>query len=145
MSFWTHITACLSVDTHLPEGINVRDSALVYLTEAPKITGSEGDAHIFVNLLDGYNSWTSADCERCEYRDTLVNHIRKMDGKNMGFSCDSPQGFECPEGVHQSRVVISVQGDLRDRMPEQTKQEFKAFKRYVEAEYSIRDFAVSIK
>lgn len=145
MSMWTHITACLSVDTLVDEETDAKDSALMYLADAPKMTGSEGDASIYVNLKDDYNSWTNCDCPKCEYKDTIVLHIREKDRKCIGHECDSPEGFQCPEGEHQSRVIISVQGDLRDKGVEKTREEFEAFKSYVDEKYMIRDYAVNIE
>ena len=44
------------------------------LEDAPKITGSEGNAEIFVNVLRGHNIFMSCDCNSCEYKDTIVHH-----------------------------------------------------------------------
>ena len=58
MSWWTHITACLSVDTGLAERrSHVKKVITKELKEAPKITGSERDADVFVNMQSGSNLW----------------------------------------------------------------------------------------
>ena len=59
MSRWTHIAGALIVETF--EEIPV-ESANAYfndkLLNAPKITGSERDADLFLNVVPGYNSCT---------------------------------------------------------------------------------------
>ena len=60
-------------------------------------------------------------------------------------TCDPPHDFECPEGRYQTRVVISIQGDLRDRMKDQTEDEFKEFLKFIECRYLLRDYAVNIE
>lgn len=109
MSCWTHITACFSVETGIvakkPEVLKQVKS---YLEDAPKITGSESDADIFVNVQTGYDLFGS-------------------------------------DGKFQTRVVISIQGDLRDRMYNQTKKEFDEFLKYIKSKYYIRDYAVNIE
>lgn len=68
MSMWTHITACLSVETGLTEKRNeLKKIIQKELEEAPKITGSEGNADVFVNVQSGYNTFLYADCEHCDY------------------------------------------------------------------------------
>lgn len=137
---WTHITACLSVDTcwekTKPE---IRKALKEILKSAPKITGSERDAEIFVNFPSGYNCSTSCDCEHCEFGPSVV-HLEEG-----GFSCDGPEGYDCPEGKFQTCIVISIQGDLRDRTKEQTQREFDEFIKYIEAYFIIRDYSMNIE
>ena len=142
MSCWTHITACFSVDTFIqdpPEKLikQVED----YLKDAPKITGSESDADIFINVQSGHNYWTNYDCEHCKYQSTQREVI--VDGKDY-LECDAPDGHDC-SAEYQSCIVISIQGDLRDRSKAQTKEEFKQFYKYIKKEYMIRDYAVNIE
>lgn len=124
MSIWTHIVAVIDVDTYIYSA-NIEDKIRDMLKNAPKITGSEHDADVFVNVLPGYNRYTSADCDACEFGATM-RYIEKGT-----FTCDAPDGYDCPEGRYQSRVVITVIGDLRDRMREQTKAEWLQFKEFV--------------
>lgn len=70
---------------------------------APRIMGSEGDAQVFINLLDGHN----------------VSAGRGDDGEIQ---------------YYQTRVVITVLGDLRDREKDKTEEEWNRFLRYVEDE-----------
>lgn len=109
MSCWTHITACFSVDTGIiAKKAEVLKRVKSYLKTAPKITGSESDADIFVNVQKGYDVFGSG-------------------------------------GKFQTRVVISIQGDLRDRMYDQTKEEFDEFLKYIKDKYYIRDYSVNIE
>ena len=59
MSRWTHITSCMSVDTCIENKKRVKKSIIDYINKAPKITGSENDAEVYVTLQRGYNisSW----------------------------------------------------------------------------------------
>ena len=125
MSFWTHIVGVLHVDT-----FHCCDDIQKYVEEAlkgaPQITGSERPADVFVNVQSGHNISTSFDCNRCEFKDTIIHF------EEGGMSCDAPDGYSCPYGAYQTRVVITVQGDLRDRMKQITKNEWKKFRRYIE-------------
>lgn len=124
MSHWTHIVAAIDVDTYI-ESSTIKTEVEKMLKNAPRITGSERDAEVFVNVLSGYNHYTNADCTACKYGVTVC-YLKKG-----GYTCEAPDGYVCPEGKYQTRVVITVIGDLRDRMREQTTEEWKAFKRYV--------------
>lgn len=134
MSMWTHITSCLSVDTCITNesNKNVIASVTDYLAKAPKITGSESNAEVFVNIKQGHNHWEKIDCEFCEH-------------KKDDFKCGLPQGERCKVLEYQSCVVITVQGDLRDRDKQTTSQEFKDFFKYIEKEYIVRDFSINIE
>jgi len=116
MSLWTHIVGVMHVDTY--EHV---DDIKLYVEEAlkgaPSITGSEKDAAVFVNPEPGCNIWVSCDCGRCDHNDD--------------FECNAPEGYRCKSGEYQSRAVITVQGDLRDRSRRQTEREWDAFHRYV--------------
>ena len=59
MSRWTHITSCMSVDTCIENKKRIKKSIIDYINNAPKITGSESDAEVYVTLQRGYNisSW----------------------------------------------------------------------------------------
>jgi hypothetical protein len=57
MSRWTYIQATFLVEEWLVEGFPILESIDEFLKEAPKITGSERDAYVFVNYYDyGENS-----------------------------------------------------------------------------------------
>lgn len=138
MSRWAHITACISFETEMvmkkPE---LKKYIQTRLNEGPKITGSEHNADIFVNIQGGYNWYVSRDCEHCKYRDELIN----VDDTEI---CHHANNRNCARD-YQTCVIISIQGDLRDRTDEETKAEFEKFKSYLETFGYIRDYAVNIK
>ena len=142
MSCWTHITACLSVETGMvakrPE---LRKRIKEFLKDAPKITGSEGPADIFVNIQSGYNFSMSHDCKHCKYKDSLRDII--VDEKEYQ-ECDAPEGHDC-SARYQTCVVISIQGDLRDRTKDQTQKEFNDFMKYLTMQFYIRDYSLNIE
>lgn len=139
MSYWTHIVAIIEVDTYKQDK-NIKEIVENMLKSAPKITGSERDADIFVNVLSGHNVWMGADCDHCQYKDTIVYN------DNGSFNCDADDNYKCPEGEYQTRVIITVVGNLRDRMREQTKREYKEFYNYLKKTcvFDINNKAVSI-
>lgn len=139
MSFWTHIVATFDVDTYKKEK-NIKEIIEQKLKDAPKITGSESDADVFVNVLSGYNHWIGGDCNICEYKDTVI-HLEEG-----GYTCDAEEGYKCPENTYQTRVVITVIGDLRDRMKETTREEYKSFLKYLKKDcgFEIRNKSVNI-
>lgn len=126
MSQWTHVVGSLYIETYKEED-DIKKFVENILKNAPKITGSEKDADIFVNPLSGHNTWTSCDCERCIYKDTIV-HLNEG-----GFQCDAENTFECPEGDYQTCVVITIVGDLRDKDGEATKKEIEEFIRFLQS------------
>lgn len=142
MSYWTHITACLSVETNIAaKKPQLMKQVKEYLQDAPKITGSEGNADIFVNIPSGYNWYVSIDCEHCKYNDTIQEYTDKEGGY---FECDRPEDYDC-SAKYQTCVVISIQGDLRDRTRQHTKKEFNEFKKYLSRVWYIRNYTVKIE
>lgn len=125
MSRWTHVVGCLYVDTYKEEK-DIKSYIVKILENAPKITGSERDCDVFVNVLSGYNTSTNMDCEHCEYKDTIV-HLDEG-----GFNCDAKEGYQCPEGKYQTCVAITIVGDLRDRDYYTTTKEIDKFIRYLQ-------------
>lgn len=142
MSCWTHITACLSVDTSIiDKKPALKRKVKEYLKDAPVITGSEADADVFVNIQTGHNFSTNRDCDHCKWKDTLRDVT--IDGEEY-TECDAPNRYNC-WGEYQTCIVISIQGDLRDRTKEQTQKEFDAFLKYIEKEYWVRDYSINIE
>ena len=139
MSMWTHITACLSVETGLVEKPRrLRKIIKRELMDAPKITGSEGCADVFVNVQSGFNFWTNRDCTHCPHANTIT-------WTGMGeFDCDPPKGYKCKPGKFQTCVTISVQGNLRDRTKQETVKEFEEFLDFIRTRHYIRDYTVNI-
>lgn len=124
MSYWTHIVGVMHVDTY-KETDDIKSYVDELLRDAPAITGSERDASVFVSVPPGHNISITCDCGQCPYK----NSIRHSGWGE--FECDAPEHYDCPTGEYQTRVVITVQGDLRDRMRKETKKEWNAFHRYV--------------
>jgi hypothetical protein len=113
------------------------------MKKAPKITGSEADASIYVNVQEGHNFSTSHDCERCKYADTLRTIKDDEDGRDYQI-CDGPTNHKC-SAEYQTCVVISVQGDLRDKTIEETEEDFARFLEYVNEKYHVRDYSVHVE
>ena len=142
MSCWTHITACLSVETEmLRKKLELKREIQKIIRQGPKITGSERNADIFVNIPSGYNWFISHDCEHCKYKETL--RTITIDGKK-GQECDGPENYDC-SSEYQSDVVISIQGDLRDREFKDTKEEFENFLKYLQERFHIRNYTYKIE
>lgn len=138
MSYWTHITASIDIDSHI-EDKNIVNIIKDKLKDAPTITGSEGNAEIFVNVLSGHNVLVTTDCNSCKYKNTIIRF------KN-GYICEVNEGFECPDNKYQTRVVITIVGDLRDMVKNQTKEEYSRFIKYIKKDlgFSIRNQSVNI-
>lgn len=117
MSYWTHITACIYVDTWNPNEFTKDVAGYIkdVLKNAPDITGSEGPADIFVNALSGHSS-SSWDHENDCYIE------------------------------YQTRAAITIIGDLRDRLKEQTRDEYESFVRFLGQQgWEIRQRSCSIR
>ena len=145
MSMWTRIIACLNVKTgkcmKKPE---LKKYVQEKLKNAPKITGSEMDAGIYVNVQDGYDWYMSRDCEHCKYQDELIK-VKSVDEGEDYQICNYANNQNCSR-KYQTCVIISIQGDLRDKTSEDTKTEFEEFKQYVNTNVGhIRDYTVDIK
>lgn len=136
MSKWAHIVASIDVDTYI-ESNTIESDVKEMLKKAPKITGSEEDAHIFVNVLPGYNVTSCYDCRRCEHCTREY-----IDDGEIRYGCCKPEGCECPEIKYQTRVVITVIGDLRDTEIPQTEKEWIAFKKFIDEEVDDRGFYI---
>ena len=126
MSDWSHITACIYVETEIQDK-NIKEILEEILRQAPKITGSEGNAEVYINIPPYHTFYVSCDCGHCGF-----GHTRKRLPKG-GFKCAAPEEYECKEGEFQTCAVITVAGNLRDRLPEQTKTEYKEFLKWVKA------------
>lgn len=139
MSIWTYIVAAIEIETYI-EDKNICDRVMEMLKNAPKITGSEHNADIFVNVLSGHNIWTNCDCKHCQYYETIVN-------TEEGFYCDSPEWYKCPEGEYQTQVVITIVGSLRDREEDTTRKEFKEFIKFLrkDCNFDIDGICVKIR
>lgn len=143
MSKWTHITACLSVDTFITENkLELKKRVKDFLKNAPKITGSEQDADIFVNVLSGHDFYISCDCDHCKYESSLKKTVT-AEG-HIYTECNAPKNYNC-SAEYQTRIAITIQGDLRDRTRKQTQKEFKEFLKYINTMYTVRNYSVNIE
>lgn len=118
MSYWTHLAAAIDIDC-----MRITPDAQTYVEKmlegAPKITGSEGNCDVFVNVRSGHNCSTNKDCARCPHSEIAFPDC-PVEGK-----------VDCPSGEYQTQAVITVAGDLRDRERWQTHREWKAFQKYI--------------
>ena len=115
MSRWAHISAVIRIDIHgkfvteLRDGVIQQEELDKYASEfasrMPKMTGSEGNASVFVNKLPGH-SMSKAH----------------WDGKQYVWS------------EYQTRYCLTIIGDLRDRTPQKTRREFNAALRFLKDE-----------
>ena len=134
MSMWTHIYAMLIVDTCRDQFIDDMESAdlsaVQLLENAPHITGSEGDAEIFVNpseIVTGHSK-----CDMCPYY--------KRDDKGLYCVLEETRNDEdyktqiCENNPHTNRkpiIVITIAGHLRDRDKASVKKEYDNFKKFI--------------
>lgn len=123
MSHWTSILASIYINTNIFDK-NIRTKIEHYLNNAPKITGSEGNAEVFISIPYGYTTTITVDCEHCPYGDTVETCTNNI-------TCDAPDTFKCPANDYQTQVVITIMGNLRDRFKEETQREYKEFLKYV--------------
>ena len=55
MSLWTHVVGAINVNMYTQSNEQTLNHARHMITNAPKVTGSEGDMQVYVSLLNGYN------------------------------------------------------------------------------------------
>lgn len=125
MSNWCHVVGCIYIDTNLKRK-DIKDYVEKIIKKAPKITGSERDADIFVNVLSGYNTSTNCDCDNCIYKDSIVPLKVGL------FQCDAEDDYDCPRAEYQTCLSLTIVGDLRDR-------------KYLEVMYDLNNFIKYIK
>ena len=70
MSMWTHIVASIDVDTFI-ESHTIKEDVEKMLEKAPKITGSEGPADVFINVRSGSNI-SNMENDKYEEFQTLI-------------------------------------------------------------------------
>lgn len=141
MSNWTHITACIYLETCI-QSKDIEQVVREILQKAPKITGSEGDADVFVNALSGYNLLTCVGCGLCPFEQS-----RRKTKEGLSI-CNAPEEYQCKAGEpisYQQSVAITIIGDLRDRVKSQTKIEYDDFIKWLKQRFSIRLKTCNIK
>lgn len=129
MSCWSHIAACIYLETDIRD-LNIASIVKDMIKKGPQITGSEGNADIFVNALSGYDFSTESDCGHCPYG---YSRYRKVRG---GFSCCAPEIYECKEVEFQTSVAITIIGNLRDRKMPETEKEYDAFIKFLKENFN---------
>ena len=108
MSRWTQIVAAIEIDTWKNKR-DIKKYVEDIIKKSPSITGSEGNADIFVNIKSGHNLSIGRD-------------------------------------QYQTRLLISIVGNLRDRECKTTKREFFKFLTYLvsECKFDIDNYTYKI-
>lgn len=127
MSCWTHVVGSLYIDIY-EELDNPKEYVENKLKNAPKITGSESDADIFVNQLSGYNTWVSVDVEG-SIRSGTIENTKNGILLEGGDIANVKQAKE-----YQTCLVITIVGDLRDRNIKQTCKEIDDFVSFIKSQ-----------
>ena len=143
MSMWTHIVGAIHIETGMQydkkELKRELDEMLNY--EAPQITGSEYDCQMDIVIEQGYDLWVSKDCYHCPH-----HYADKEDADDfLEEPCEAPADFECPSGSYQTRAIITLCGDLRDRTIKQTQKEVQAFIDWLKENFSIRNMSIKLE
>ena len=110
MSYWTHVNGSIVVDVF---GRTQEESEYVLKTvlkHLPVVTGSESDMDVFIQRQSGTNIGSSQD----EYGMTTDNLV-----DDYGDRSRIRGWLEV-----QTKYILTVQGDLRDRMFDDTFREF---------------------
>lgn len=141
MSKWVHVVGAIDVETYL-EIDSIQEVMDECIKNAPKITGSEMNCEVYAKVRDGYNisAYDSMACSICPYQDT----IEIIDKKRNVFTCESPAEYPCPtkDERYQTKVVITLIGDLRDRELDTTAQEINSFIQYLEQRFDIDNISI---
>lgn len=110
MSIWSYITGTITVNLFgrtQPECRYILDTVLSHL---PRVTGSEGDMHVYTIQKDGYNCSSSCD-EFGQRSDKAIDWYGKPDQRNGMFRT-------------QEIYIIVIDGALRDREFNETYRQF---------------------
>lgn len=110
MSWWTHIRGTIEVEVFgrtQAESRYILESVLDHL---PRVTGSEGDMNVYITQEAGYTHYSSVD----EFG-LCTNNLKDDYGDKT-----RQRGWLRT----QSKYMLTVEGDLRDREFEETKREF---------------------
>lgn len=110
MSWWTHVTGIIKASVPARTNTETMYVAQTVLDHLPEITGSEGGVNTHVYLEDGYNV--------SQNRDEFFN--RSNLGKSDGFG--DYKSFNT-----QTKVLITLSGNLRNRMFSETYRETLKF------------------
>lgn len=109
MSLWTHIRGTVVVSPmgrSQPEKRYILDTVLEHL---PRVTGSEGDMDVYVIQRNGHDM--SSSCDEFGMR---TNNLKNYYGE---------KSFRGGWHEMQTKYILVLDGDLRDRCFEETKRE----------------------
>ena len=110
MSWWTHIKGVVEVDVGGRTQAEVRYVLESVLDHLPRVTGSEGDMNVYVaqELGDNYSS-------SCDEFGMRTNNLK---------DCYGDKTYKHGFLSLQSKYMLTIDADLRDRGFVQTKREF---------------------
>lgn len=106
MSYWTHLTGIIKVDVSGRTNEEVMYIVGTVIKHLPRVTGSERDMSVRYHLCEGYDC--SSNCDEFGNRSNL----------GAGYY----NSFET-----QTHVLITVDGNFRDRKMHETVREFNNF------------------
>lgn len=110
MSWWTHIKGVVEVDVGGRTQAEVRYILESVLDHLPRVTGSEGDMNVYITQESGENM--SCSCDEFGMR---TNNLKDFYGDKT-----YKHGFL----RLQSKYMLTIDADLRDREFGETKREF---------------------
>lgn len=118
MSYWTYVNGVINVDVSgrtQPESRYILETVLSHL---PKVTGSEGNMNVYIIQKAGHN----------------------ISASHNEFSVREEECFYV-----QSEYILVVDGNLRDRMFEDTFKEFNNFINRLAKRLEVLSILVSVK
>ena len=110
MSWWTHIKGAIEVEAMGRTQAECRYILDTVLAHLPRVTGSEGDMNVYIAQRAGHNC--SSSCDELSMR---TNNLTDFDGfksREYGWM------------TMQTKYMLTIDADLRDRRLEETKREF---------------------
>lgn len=110
MSWWTHIKGVVEVDVGGRTQAEVRYILESVLDHLPRVTGSEGDMNVYITQESGDNY--SSSCDEFGMR---TNNLK---------DCYGDKTYKHGFLSLQSKYMLTIDADLRDREFEETKREF---------------------
>lgn len=125
ISSWTYIKGVVEVS---PRGRTQAEKEYILktvLSHLPKVTGSEDNMNVYINQEIGYNS--SSNCDEF------------MNISNLG----NDKYYKCFET--QDNYLITIQGNFRDRVFEETVKEFNNWINRLAKRVMIEDCLVEVK
>ena len=110
MSCWTYVKGVVEVEVPGRTQAEIRYVLESVLDHLPCVTGSEGDMNVYVSQRAGYNCSSNHD----EFG-LKTNNLKDYEGFKTR---------KCGWLETQSRYMLTVDGNLRDRAFKETKREF---------------------